>query len=104
MSCAFSGVLWLNCPVTKRVFIFLDTMPQRQGSGASLRFYSNVRAYLDLGFEVEVIQIATSDDGSQPSEDLSPVVWKRVFEPMAQPLFHGRFVFGAGVAAQASMA
>jgi glycosyltransferase involved in cell wall biosynthesis len=104
MSCAFSGVLWLNCPVTKRVFVFLDTMPQRQGSGASLRFYSNIRAYLDLGFEVEVVQIANSDDGSEPSGDLSPVVWKRVIEPAAQPSFLGRMFFRAGRPAQASMA
>ncbi|HET6979203.1 MAG TPA: glycosyltransferase family 4 protein [Pyrinomonadaceae bacterium] len=88
----------------KRVFIFLDTMPQRQGSGASLRFYSNIRAYLDLGFDVEVVQIATSDDGSKPSEDLSPVVWKRVFEAPAQPSLQGRLLFRAGVPAQASMA
>ncbi len=88
----------------ERVFIFLDTMPQRQGSGASLRFYSNIKAYLSLGFDVEVIQIANSDDGSQPSPDLSPVVWKRVFEPMPPPSLTGRLLFRAGVPAQASVA
>ena len=79
-------------------------MPQRQGSGASLRFYSNVRAYLDLGYDVEVVQIATSDDKSQPSDDLAPVVWKRVFEPAAEPSIQGRLLFRAGMPAQASMA
>jgi len=90
--------------MAKQVFIFLDTMPQRQGSGASLRFYSNIRAYLDLGFEVEVVQIATSDDKSQPSDDLTPVAWKRVFEPAWQPSLQGRLLFRAGVPAQASIA
>ncbi len=88
----------------KRVFIFLDTMPQRQGSGASLRFYSNIRAYLDLGFEVEVVQVATADDGSRPSQDLSPVVWKRVFETPPPPSLAGRLLFRASLPAQASVA
>lgn len=90
--------------VDQRVFIFLDTMPQRQGSGASLRFYSNIKAYLNLGFNVEVVQIAESDDLSKPTEDLSPVVWKRVFEPMPPPSLTGRLLFRAGVPGQASVA
>lgn len=81
----------------KRVFVFLNTMPQRQGSGASLRFYSNVQAYLDLGFEVEVIQIATEADGSQPSPDLSPVKWTRVIEPAPSPSLPGRLMFRLGM-------
>jgi len=79
-------------------------MPQRQGSGASLRFYSNIRAYLDLGFNVEVVQIATADDKSEPSPDLSPVVWKRVFEPAPEASLQGRLLFRAGIPAQASIA
>jgi glycosyltransferase involved in cell wall biosynthesis len=82
---------------TKRVFIFLDTMPQRQGSGASLRFYSNVQAYLDLGFDVEVIQIGTEADGSQPSQDLSLARFSRVFEPASRPSIIGKLMFRAGI-------
>ena len=91
-------------PEEKRVFIFLDTMPQRQGSGASLRYYSNVRAYLDLGFEVEVIQIATEADGSQPSPDLSPVKWSRVVAPAPSPSLLGRLMFRAGIPQRAAVA
>ena len=79
-------------------------MPQRQGSGASLRYYSNVRAYLDLGFEVEVIQVATAADGSEPSPDLSPVVWSRVIEPAPPPSLLGRLLFRAGVPRRAAVA
>lgn len=79
----------------KRVFIFLHTMPQRQGNGASLRFYSNICAYLDLGFKVEVIQIG--DDGSQPSQDLRPVVWSRINTPIPPPSLRGRLMFRLGV-------
>ncbi len=93
----------LNSNQEKRVFIFLDTMPQRQGSGACMRFYSNIRAYLDLGFKVEVIQIATAPDGSQPSEDLSPVVWSRAIEPQAPPSMLGRLMYRLGVPAQSAV-
>ncbi len=79
------------------MFIFLDTMPQRQASGASLRFYSNVQAYLDLGFNVEVIQIGTEDDGSQPSADLSLARFSRVFEPAPEPSLMGKLMFRAGI-------
>ena len=81
----------------KRVFIFLDTMPQRQGSGACMRYYSNIRAYLDLGFKVEVIQVATETDRSQPSEDLSPVVWSWATESQAAPSIIGRMMFRLGI-------
>ncbi len=77
-------------------------MPQRQGSGACMRYYSNIRAYLDLGFKVEVIQIATEPDGSKPSEDLSPVVWSRAIEPEAAPSIIGRMMFRMGVPTQSA--
>jgi glycosyltransferase involved in cell wall biosynthesis len=78
-------------------------MPRKHGSGASLRFYSNVRAYLDLGFEVEVIQVACEPDGSEPSEDLRPVNWTRVFEPATPPALLGRLAYRAGLACRASV-
>ena len=39
----------------KRVFLYMDEAPRQTGSGAQLRFYSNLRAYVDLGFEAEVV-------------------------------------------------
>jgi glycosyltransferase involved in cell wall biosynthesis len=86
------------------VFVFLDTMPRRQGSGASLRYYSNVRAYLDLGFAVEVIHIATAPDGSEPSEDLRPVTWTRVIEPVSSSSLSGRLLFRLGIPRSSSLA
>lgn len=93
----------LATPSEKRVFIYLNTMPRKQGSGASLRFYSNVRAYLDLGFEVEVIQVAGEPDGSEPSEDLRPVKWTRVFGPAPAPSLLGRLMYRAGAPGRASV-
>ena len=77
----------------RKVFIFLESMPQRQGTGASLRFYSNIQAYLELGFDVEVIQIAPTDDRSEPSDDLKPVRWTRVIEPVKAPSLFGRLAY-----------
>jgi glycosyltransferase involved in cell wall biosynthesis len=93
----------LRLPEEKRIFIFLDTMPQRQGSGASLRYYSNVRAYLDLGYAVEVIQIATAEDGSEPSDDLRPVEWSRVVAPAPAPSLLSRLMFRAGIPHRAAV-
>lgn len=93
----------LTPPAAKRVFIYLNTMPRKQGSGASLRYYSNVRAYLDLGFEVEVVQIAGEPDGSEPSEDLRPVTWARAFGRPAPPSLAGRLAYRAGVACRPSV-
>ena len=41
----------------KQVFLYMDDAPRQTGSGAQLRFYSNLRAYVDLGFKAEVIRI-----------------------------------------------
>ena len=78
-------------------------MPQRQGSGAALRLYSNVRAYLDLGFEVEVIQIGTRTDETEPARELNPVKWTRVFEPAPETSIWGRLMFRMGVPAKAAV-
>ncbi len=86
-----------------RVFFFLDFMPQKQGSGASLRFYSNVRAYLDLGYKPEVIQIASHPDESSPSEDLRGAEWTRVIEPPAPGSLMGRLMFRAGIPTQGAV-
>ena len=87
----------------KHAFLFFNIMPQRQGSGAAVRFYSNVRAYLDLGYAVEVIQITTEADESEPSQDLSPVTWTRVTEPAPPPSLMGRLMFRAGVPHQSAV-
>ena len=87
----------LETVVQPRVFIFLDTMPQRQGSGASLRYYSNIRAYLDLGYRVDVIQIAGRPDNSSPSDDLKPVTWhKAILNAPSHSLF-GKLMFRLGI-------
>ena len=86
-----------------RVFFFLDFMPQKQGSGASLRFYSNVRAYLDLGYKPEVIQVASHPFDTSPSEDLRGAEWTNVIEPPAPVSLMGRLMFRAGVMTQAAV-
>ena len=46
-----------------RAFLYMDTLPDRTGSGAHLRMYSNVRAYADLGLDVEVVHLSARDGG-----------------------------------------
>jgi glycosyltransferase involved in cell wall biosynthesis len=87
----------------ERVFIFLDFMPQRQGSGAHLRFYSNVRAYLDLGYKPEVIQVSSQADDVAPSEDLRGAEWTRVVEPPVPGSLMGRLMFRAGIPTRAAV-
>jgi hypothetical protein len=86
-----------------RIFFFLDFMPQKQGSGASLRFYSNVRAYLDLGYKPEVIQVASHPDNTSPSEDLRGAEWTKVFEAPEPPSFMGRLMFRAGISTRSAV-
>jgi glycosyltransferase involved in cell wall biosynthesis len=45
----------------KRAIIYLDFLPTSTGSGADLRCYSNVRAFQDLGYKVELIVIGEAD-------------------------------------------
>ena len=63
-----------------------------------------MRAYLDLGFEVELVQIATQADHSEPSSDLTPVAVSRVIEPLPLPSLFGRLMFRAGVTHRAAVA
>src|SRR5690242_7758727 len=63
---------------SRRVFVYTDGLPQRTGSGAEIRFYSSVRAYLDLGFAVELIQFCNTIDGRVPPAELEGLRWQRV--------------------------
>jgi glycosyltransferase involved in cell wall biosynthesis len=61
----------------KRVCVYMqDWLPCRDGSGTNNRLYSNVRAYLDLGCDVEVICIQTKPDFQfQPDPTLAGARW-----------------------------
>src|SRR4051794_11377582 len=43
----------------RRAFLYMDDLPRATGSGAQVRFYSNVCAYLDNGFDVEVVRVTS---------------------------------------------
>ena len=80
-----------------RVFIYMDTPPQTTGSGAHLRLYSNVRAYLDLGFDVEVVHFTANPERSVPDPGLEGLRWSQAdAEPQASSLL-GRLEFRAGL-------
>lgn len=43
--------------IQPRVTVWLDFIPEGSGSGADLRFYSNLRAFLDLGFDLQLVVV-----------------------------------------------
>jgi glycosyltransferase involved in cell wall biosynthesis len=44
----------------KRVFVYtVDFFPQIDGNGRDMRTFSNVRAYLDLGYQTELVHVRT---------------------------------------------
>jgi glycosyltransferase involved in cell wall biosynthesis len=61
----------VDVDIVKRAFLYMDDVPRETGSGAQLRFYSNVRAYLDSGFDVEVVRIGpkNSSKNQQRTDD-----------------------------------
>jgi len=76
-----------------RAFVYLDYFPQRTGSGAHLRFYSNVRACVDLGYHVEVIQLAPRGTSRVHPEDLPNTEWTSVDLPPAKQTWLGKLQF-----------
>jgi glycosyltransferase involved in cell wall biosynthesis len=76
-----------------RAFFYLEYFPQRTGSGAHLRLYSNVRAFVDLGYHVEVIQLAPPGTSRVHPEDLPNTEWTCVDLPQARPTWLGKLQF-----------
>ena len=74
-------------------FFYLDYFPQRTGSGAHLRFYSNVRACVDLGYHVEVIQLAPPGASREHPNDLPNTEWTCVDLPPARQTWLGKLQF-----------
>lgn len=67
----------MNSIRSRRVHLYTkDWLPSRDGSGTNSRIYSNVRAYLDLGFEVEIVYFQTKRNALfAPEVSLPSVRW-----------------------------
>jgi glycosyltransferase involved in cell wall biosynthesis len=51
----------------KRAFVYtVDFFPQKDGNGRDMRAFSNVRAYLDLGYQTELVHIRTGPGYREP--------------------------------------
>lgn len=46
--------------MSRCVFAYMDEVPRKTGSGLHLRCYSNIQAYLDLGYQVEIVQVTAA--------------------------------------------
>ena len=64
----------------KPVHFYTDAQIAPDGQGSSIRVHTNLRAYLDLGFNVEIIQFVNlSDKTPQFLEVTSPnTKWLRI--------------------------
>jgi glycosyltransferase involved in cell wall biosynthesis len=82
----------------RHVFIYAERFPQSAGDGSNQRCYSDVRAFLDLGLEVEVVEIALEPNARTPSADLAGLTWSRVVVPPQAPTLPGRLMYRAGSA------
>ena len=52
--------------MSRRVFLYMDDVPRKTGSGAHLRFYSNVQAWLDLGYQAEIVHVCGPESPAVP--------------------------------------
>jgi glycosyltransferase involved in cell wall biosynthesis len=65
----------------KPVYIYTHGVPAPTGSGSKIRHYTNIRAYLDLGFEVEVVHFSDATRArvsQEPQLDGLDVKWTEV--------------------------
>jgi hypothetical protein len=88
----------MTTPAARRAFVYVEDLPQKGRSGANLRFWSNLHAFRDLGFEVELVDFApgTTDPG------FPGVRWTHVEAPGASPGLLSRVFYRAGFAARSA--
>src|ERR1019366_10425093 len=88
---------------SNRVILYMYGVPRKSSSGAYLRFYSNCRAYLDLGFQVEVVQVVTEPEVAPVGPDL-PVLWTHVVATPPPRSVIGALMYRAGYPGAAAAA
>jgi glycosyltransferase involved in cell wall biosynthesis len=77
--------------------MYLEYLPRPTGSGAQLRFYSNARAYLDLGFTVEFVQVSAGTPDRQIPHGLASASVRHVPVTPANSEILGRLAYRIGV-------
>jgi len=64
-----------------------DWFPATDGTGTNNRLFSNLRAYLDIGYEVEVVCFRRSNFEFAPIKDLENVKWTFIKPQLSNGLF-----------------
>ncbi|GAB4539738.1 MAG: hypothetical protein Fur002_05330 [Anaerolineales bacterium] len=80
----------------RKVFFYSPGEIAPGGSGSALRQFSNLRAYLDLGFDVEVFQFFQRG-AKTPAKLNAPIQWSQFEYTPRPPSLLKRFAFYAGV-------
>jgi len=99
--CAFEKEKIMKLPP---VHVYLNEHPQETGGGQLMRFYSNTRAFLDLGYEVESVQITTDPEATRrPPASLSGLRYSDICIPIPQPSLVGRLFYRLGILRTSSL-
>jgi glycosyltransferase involved in cell wall biosynthesis len=83
--------------VKPHLYFYTQNLAPRLGAGVNNRLYSNMRAYLDLGYEVEWVQLCTTSADEEASPDLR--IRKRTKRNLGPPVrtLPGRVAFALGL-------
>lgn len=82
----------------RQIFIYMDDWPYAHGSGAHLRFHSNVAAWVDCGWRVTVVRLAA---GTAPAPEWPGVEFEEIVSPAPAPSFLGKLQYRMGYAGRA---
>jgi glycosyltransferase involved in cell wall biosynthesis len=82
----------------KPVYFYVQYEILPYGQGSSMRRFTNLRAYLDLGFEVKIIQFRDVNEDWQPAKPLPlpKTEWTKIDYRPAKPNLFQRLAFYAG--------
>lgn len=84
-------------PATKTVFFYTATIPDPRGYGSNLRVYTNIRAYIDNGFDVH-LQLIRSPKSDQifPPQELNLKHYQQLSITYDKPGFLKRVAYWIG--------
>src|SRR3954471_16749268 len=71
-------------PASRTVVVYLEDAPRRTGSGAHLRFFSNLRGWCDAGVSVHLARLVRPSDGPWDGDPDLPLASVHAF-PVETP-------------------
>ncbi len=91
--------MYLESLRERPVYIYTQGVPAPTGSGTKIRHFTNIRAYLDLGFDVEVIRFSEclrATPSQKPQLDGLDIKWTEVKSLPSRASLFQRFAYQLG--------